>query len=81
MTKCTYFLIKSFVKLQCGAMCFNPEKCLMHMNEKWHKYLDNGGHDSAFLIDLWKAFDSFSHHLMIAKLNAFGVGICRLSIY
>ena len=45
MTKCTYFLIKSFVKLQCGAMCFNPEKCLMHMNEKWHKYLDNGGHD------------------------------------
>ena len=47
------FFDQIFSKLQRGfRKGFSAEQCLIHMIEKWWRYLDNGGHDSALLTDL-----------------------------
>ena len=52
------FFDQIFSKLQCGfRKDFSAEQCLIHMIEKWRIYLDTGGHGSALLTDLSKAFD------------------------
>ena len=38
----------------------------------WRQSLDNGGVSEALLTDLSKAFDCILHHLLIAKLTAYG---------
>ena len=58
---------------QCGfRKGFNAQQCLTGMIEKAKRIMDKGGHFSALLTDLSKAFDCLTHDLLIAKLDAYG---------
>ena len=62
-----------FSKFQCNfCKGFSTENCLLYMIENWKESLDQGGHYSALLSDLLKAFDCIMHDLLIAKLQAYG---------
>ena len=50
------------------------------MIEKWKAFLDQGKSFGAFLTDLSEAFDSLSHDILIAKLNAYGFDESSLQI-
>ena len=50
----------------------SAQHCLIVMLEKWRATLDKKGFSGMLLTDLSKAFDSLSHDLMIAKLDAYG---------
>ena len=44
----------------------------MSMLEMWKNTLDKGGYVSAIFMDLSKAFDTWNHNLLTAKLGAYG---------
>ena len=76
--RCIYDKIQNYFdqvlsKFQCGfRKGFNAQHCLIALIEKWKKSVDSGGAFGALLTDLSKAFDSLSHELLIAKLEAYG---------
>ena len=68
----TYF-DKFFVKHQCGfRKGYNAQHCILVMIEKMKEARDKNKVCAAVLIDLSKAFDCLKHHILIAKLHAFG---------
>ena len=50
------------------------------MIEKWKKAVDNGNVFGALLTDLFKAFDSLPHDLIIAKLNSHSFNLTALNL-
>ena len=50
------------------------------MIEHWKMSLDNNGLAGAILMDLSKAFDTINHHLLIAKLHAYGFSESALEL-
>ena len=76
--RCLYDQIEVFFdsvlsKYQCRfRRGYNVQHCLITLIEKWKKSVDNGGAFGALFTDLSKAFDCWSHELLIAKLDAYG---------
>ena len=68
-----------FSKYLCGfRKGHSTQHCLLFMLENLKKSLDNGFKTGILLTDLSKAFDSVSHDLLLAKLNAYG--FCNKSL-
>ena len=69
-------------KYQCGFRrgC-NVQHCLITLIEKWKESVDNGEAFLTLFTDLSKAFDSLSHELLIAKLDAYGFDRVNKSVY
>ena len=59
---------------------FNSQHALISLIERWRKSLDNKGYGGAVLMDLFKAFDTLNHDLLIAKLHAYGFDIKTLKL-
>ena len=60
--------------------CFKIQYALLSLIEKWKNTLDNKGYTGAVLMDLFKAFDTINHELLIAKLHAYGFSKQALKI-
>ena len=72
----TIFMDPLLSKYQCGfRKGYSAQHCLLAMLEKWKNAVDKGKIFGALLTDLSKAFDSLSHDLLIAKLNAYGFSL------
>ena len=77
---CIYDQIQLFFdsllsKYQCGfRRGYNAQHCLITLIEKWKKSVGNGGAFGALFTELSKAFDCLPHELLIAKLDAYGLG-------
>ena len=72
------FIEKFLSKYLCGYRKeFNCEIAMVAMIEKWKKAKDNGEYAAGVLLDLLKAFDTINHKLLIAKMNAYGLGLVK----
>ena len=68
-------------KYQCGfRKGRSAQHCLLAMLKKWKNAVDKGKIFGALLTDLSKAFDSLSHDLLIAKLNAYEFSLPALKL-
>ena len=71
----TEFMSEMFSPYLCGfRKGFGTQHALLKLLEDWRKYLDNKEIIGTILCDLSKAFDTLSHDLIIAKLEAYGFG-------
>ena len=67
------YFVKYFSKYQCRfRKGFSAQHTLRSLLEKWKSAVDNKKVFVAILADLSTAFDSLSHELLSAKLNAYG---------
>ena len=68
-------------KYRCGFQRgFSAQHCLLAILKKWNKMVDTKKVFGALLTDLSKAFDYFSHDLIIAKLNAYEFSLHVLNL-
>ena len=68
-----------FSKFHCDVRKgFSVQHFLLLMLEKWKSAVDNQKRFGALPTDHSKAHDCLSHHLIIAKLNAYGFSIDSL---
>ena len=57
----------------------SKQHALFRLIQKWLAELDLWGYVGTTLKDFSKAYDCLSHDLLIAKLEAYGLDVCRLN--
>ena len=73
-TNCRCFLIRFFLKYQCGfRKGFSAQHCLINLLEQWKKSTGQGLVFGAFLTDLPDGFNCLSHELLVAKLSVYRI--------
>ena len=66
-------------KISAYQKIYNSQHVLIRLIEEWREYLDKGFVIDAVFTDLSKAIDCIPHDLLIAKLEAYGLGEKALS--
>ena len=51
----------------------NSQHVLLKMTETWRAMLNKGSKIGVIIMDLFKAFDTLNHNLLLCKLKAYGV--------
>ena len=75
------FFESKFSNFLCGfRKGHSTQHALFRLLASWQKSLDKGEIVGTVLMDLSKAYDCLSHDLLIAKLEAYGVGFKSLSL-
>ena len=71
----TEFLDQKLSKFLCGfRKQYSTQHALVNLIQNWQRALDSSDKVGAVLMDLSKAFDCLPHDLLIAKLEAYGLG-------
>ena len=75
----TEFLNHIFSKYLCGfRKGYSTQHALINLLHDWQTCLKNSGKVGAVLMDLSKAYDCLPHDVLIAKMEAYGIGIKSL---
>ena len=71
------FLYKHHSRFRKG---YKTQYCLLNMLERWKSAVDKGKSRGALLTDLSKAFDCLLHHILLAELHAYELGLLSLKL-
>ena len=71
------YLSKFLSAYRKGYIC---ESVLLHLIEDWKGALDKNSVVGTVIMDLSKAFDLIPHHLLLAKLSAYGISTHSLNL-
>ena len=75
------YLEKYLNSILCGfRKAHSTQHALFKLLQAWQEELDKGGFVGTILMDLSKAYDCLPHDLLVAKLEAYGVGKAALNL-
>ena len=75
------YLEKYLNSILCGFReAHSTQHALFKLLQAWQEELDKGGFVGTILMDLSKAYDCLPHDLLVAKLEAYGVGKAALNL-
>ena len=75
------YLQKYLNSILCGfRKAHSTQHALFKLLQAWQEELDKGGFVGTILMDLSKAYDCLPHDLLVAKLEAYGVGKAALNL-
>ena len=78
----TLFTEKLLSPYLCGyRKGFSTQQALISPVERWKKNLDQKGYGGAVLMDLFKAFDTLNHDLLLPKLRAYDFDRGSLKVF
>ena len=76
-----YYYFQYLNSILCGfRKGHSTQHALVKLLQAWQEELDKGGLVGTILMDLSKAYNCLPHELLVAKLEAYGVGKAALNL-